>query len=910
MEEPSTPAPIPPLEVRFVQPHHFYNNAEIKLNESQRLTPMEDPLAARGTPVFKPTWEEFYDFEKYMEAIAPWGLRSGIVKVIPPAEWKAGLPDVRQRLDEIKIRHPIEQNMVGISGLFRQQNIEKRRVYSLREWFEIGMSEELRSPGIDAVNKDRSTAPTHSVRKAKPARKELSSASEKTESHMNATKEELSADLKMASPRRSKPSVQQLESVSPRLNTPSAMDPSAANISEAATPSVDPSSQPGDAVMSSAPPETITSEDAERIAAEQLKIAIAKQRKAERAAQRSDLDAVFLANFDPETSWLPPGTSAADFASPEFAAALERLYWRNCGLGKAAMYGADMPGSLFSDHTGQKAPGKLYKGVKGMEGPIPWDVSNLPSALSRLIPRGKKIQGVNTPYLYLGMWRATFAWHVEDMDLYSINYIHWGAPKHWYAVPQARANALEGVMKQFFPSDKNGCPQFLRHKSYLASPTALKSASIKPNTLVQTAGEFVITYPRGYHAGFNMGINCAESVNFALDSWLELGRKARFCRCVSDSVQIDVDALLAEKARIEQEEQAGIRRPAVEPRMAKLHAGPPPQAHIAPAGAPRPRKRKHSDIHGDPLSLPAPSSAFPSKKKKSEVSAEELPCCLCISPSREELLPVNDPPFPMMNVAVPRTKDGTVSWMAHETCAKIIPETWVDDIDGSKRVFGVDSIIKDRWSLKCAACTIPDLKAHGAPLQCIMGKCSKAYHVSCAREQKSGASYEEVEVEEHQVLANFDATNGNDAGGGPETVDEAGRRVLKTITKLNVAITCAQHNKNRNQAKRKEKTDAFIRGISAIPPYARIRIKLPSGLFEVTLVSVDQQKEEVEVIWTTGSTRRCKWSTIVWDQDGPKYTMPLVAISATDISSTTTNGLLDGTGLNGVQGSISSAIGS
>jgi len=209
--------------------------------------------------------------------------------------------------------------------------------------------------------------------------------------------------------------------------------------------------------------------------------------------------------------------------TPSATEDLEAKFWKGLAYGGAPMYGADLPGSLFTDSTKD------------------WNVANLDSLLS-VLPN--KIPGVNDAYLYCGMWKSVFSWHLEDVDLPSINYIHFGAPKQWYSIPQAYHERFYDLMTALWPDEQEKCSEFLRHKTFFVEPSFIEKHGIPVNKIVHRQREFMITFPFGYHAGFNYGFNVAESVNFAHDSWLDIGAKAQKCQCVSHSVGIDVQQLI------------------------------------------------------------------------------------------------------------------------------------------------------------------------------------------------------------------------------------------------------------------------------------------------------------------------------------------------------------------------------
>lgn len=200
------------------------------------------------------------------------------------------------------------------------------------------------------------------------------------------------------------------------------------------------------------------------------------------------------------------------------------------------------------------------------------------------------------------------------------------------------------------------------------------------------------------------------------------------CNSCTPSVRIDVDELL----RLKQEERQkptssknpsppkrGSQKKTIVKEEAQEESLPPPKASSrkrkSDAGkddaAPKLKKIK---LKHSPSKAPSATISIPRPKQLPKISItlklgprpaelEPFPCCLCVSMSKDGLLPVHEPPLTRKD-AVDAAGNPKV-WLAHEYCANIVPETWVDFLDTSvgrkKVVFGVDGIVKDRWNLVC-----------------------------------------------------------------------------------------------------------------------------------------------------------------------------------------------------------------
>ncbi|RVE52903.1 hypothetical protein evm_002380 [Chilo suppressalis] len=207
---------------------------------------------------------------------------------------------------------------------------------------------------------------------------------------------------------------------------------------------------------------------------------------------------------------------------------VEKEFWRvvsSIDEDVTVEYGADLHSMDHGSGFPTKSSAHLYPGEQ-QYAESSWNLNNLPVLEGSVLGHiNADISGMKIPWLYVGMCFATFCWHNEDHWSYSINYLHWGEPKTWYGVPSSKAEQFEAAMKAEAPELFQLQPDLLHQLVTILNPNVLMKAGVPVYRTDQHAGEFVITFPRAYHAGFNQGYNFAEAVNFTPADWLKMGRE-------------------------------------------------------------------------------------------------------------------------------------------------------------------------------------------------------------------------------------------------------------------------------------------------------------------------------------------------------------------------------------------------
>lgn len=201
---------------------------------------------------------------------------------------------------------------------------------------------------------------------------------------------------------------------------------------------------------------------------------------------------------------------------------VEREFWRlvtDVDEEVQVEYGADIHSTTHGSGfpTVEKHPTNTYS-------TDPWNLNILPYHQESLFRHIKSdISGMTVPWVYVGMIFSTFCWHNEDHYAYSANYQHFGATKTWYGIPAEDTEKFEQAMKDAVPELFETNPDLLFQLVTLLTPDQLKKAGVRVYAADQRAGQFIITFPKAYHSGFNHGFNFNEAVNFAPTDWEPFG---------------------------------------------------------------------------------------------------------------------------------------------------------------------------------------------------------------------------------------------------------------------------------------------------------------------------------------------------------------------------------------------------
>lgn len=176
----------------------------------------------------------------------------------------------------------------------------------------------------------------------------------------------------------------------------------------------------------------------------------------------------------------------------------------------------------------QVCQGSIDTGLEGYGFPIrnssfashSWNLKVLTNNQRSILRAMGRVMGVTQPTLHVGMLFTTGCWYRDPHGLPWIEYLHTGAPKIWYGIPDDHSLAFYTAMKQLVPTFCKNRKIWLPSDTTMVSPSLLVKHGVSVSRAVQQPGQFVVVFPKSYTSSICTGYCVSESVYYAPVDWL------------------------------------------------------------------------------------------------------------------------------------------------------------------------------------------------------------------------------------------------------------------------------------------------------------------------------------------------------------------------------------------------------
>ncbi|XP_066592555.1 uncharacterized protein Jarid2 [Prorops nasuta] len=165
----------------------------------------------------------------------------------------------------------------------------------------------------------------------------------------------------------------------------------------------------------------------------------------------------------------------------------------------------------------------------------PWNLkvftNNAGSVLRALGP----LMGVTVPTLHVGMLFSACCWYRDPHGLPWIEYLHTGAKKIWYGIPDEHNNSFRKALSKMVPRYCKSKTIWLPSDTAMVPPELLVNNGVPLCQTVQEPGQFIVVFPKAFTSSICTGYVVSESVYFAQSSWLETAEQV--FRDIQDSCE-------------------------------------------------------------------------------------------------------------------------------------------------------------------------------------------------------------------------------------------------------------------------------------------------------------------------------------------------------------------------------------